>query len=293
MSKPLVFFGTENFSAQVLSSLIEAGFAFEAIITKPDRKKGRGKKMSAPAVKNLAIKYNIPVYQPNNTEELINCINKTSCLAGLLVSFGKIIPQSVIDRFKMGIINLHPSLLPKYRGPSPIESSILNGDQTTGVSVMSLSAKMDAGPVYCQQIYSLNGSETSSFLYQELAQLGAELLIDTLPQIINNSLQPKPQNHQLATYCSLLTKNLSHLDPEQKTASQLECQIRAFEVYPKSRYTLFGYNCIIISAKVSDQPDILSIKTKNNQYLNITQLKSPSGKTVSAEDFINGYSQSR
>src|SRR3990167_4760044 len=139
-SKKILFFGTEDFSAITLRGMIEAGVMPTAVVTKPDTKRGRSQTFTSPAVKLLAKQYNIPVWQPLKLIEIKDDIIALGDVAGVLVSYGKIIPQSILDLFTPGIINLHPSLLPNYRGPSPIESAIMNGDHTTGASIMQLSA---------------------------------------------------------------------------------------------------------------------------------------------------------
>lgn len=289
-SNQLVFFGTEDFSAEVLARLIEAGFDFEAIITKPDAKKGRGQKLQAPTVKIIAENYNIPVFQPQNLTEMRACIAQTSRTVGLLVSFGKIIPQDIIDGFQFGIINLHPSLLPKYRGPSPIETAILNGDDITGVTVMSLDAKMDAGPIYAQTVIQLTPQTTANDLYRLSSQIGSKLLVQTIPKIMTGTLKPEAQIESQASYCKLLIKSQNYLDPESASAQQLANQIRAFERFPRSRMVIFEQPCIITKAIAS--PEITSpinFECKDGNFLNINQLIAPSGKTMSAEGFINGY----
>ncbi len=289
-SKQLVFFGTEDFSAKVLTKLLDAGIKFEAVITKPDLKKGRGQKLQSPAVKEVAKEYGVPVFQPNNLEEMRACIEQTSKFTALLVSFGKIIPQDIIDAFEVGIINLHPSLLPKYRGPSPIETAILNGDEITGVSIMALNAKMDAGPVYAQEVIPLTNKLNARDVYEQAIVIGSRLLIQTLPQIMAKSLTPTPQDESQATYCNLLTKAQSYLQPEIKTAEQLACQVRSFAIFPRSRFVFYDQVCIIEEASADIAPNSpLNLECADGNFLNITKLIAPSGKTMSAEAFVNGY----
>ncbi len=287
-SNQLVFFGTEKFSATVLEKLIKAGFLFEAVITKPDSRKGRGHKMTAPLVKTIALKHQIKVLQPENKQQLIDVTKSLKSNAAVLVSYGKIIPQPVLDHFDIGIINLHPSLLPKYRGPSPIETAIANGDQTTGVSLIKLVAAMDAGPIYAQAKYSLD-KQTASQVYQDLAILGANLMIESLPKILSGDLLATEQNSQQATYCKLLTKEQGYLKPEFFTAVELECQIRAYQIFPRSRYQFENHNCIILEATTNTKPSELAIKAKDGKYLNILKLISPNGKIVDSKSFVNGY----
>ena len=289
-SNPLVFFGTEDYSATVLDNLLGAGIAIEAVITKPDLKKGRGQKLQAPAVKTMAENYNVTVYQPENLTQMRDAIAQTSRFGAILVSFGKIIPQDIIDSFELGIINLHPSLLPKYRGPSPIESAIYNGEQLTGVSIMTLNDKMDAGAIYAQAPVEITPTTTASQLYQQTAQLGSKLLIQILPQIIAGKLIPEPQDDTQATYCSLLTKAQGWLNSEKSSADQLVNQIRAYNVFPKSRLEIYDQICIITNASADNQPTSpLNFECVDGQFLNIHQLIAPSGKTMTATAFINGY----
>src|SRR5690606_15931966 len=159
----------------------------------------------APAVKRIAEAQDIPVWQPIRLLPDDPHWNDVRDNVGVLSSYGKIIPQAIIDLFKPGIINIHPSLLPKYRGPSPIESAIANGDTETGVSIMLLTAEMDAGPIYVQQSYPLDGTETQPELYERLAVFGSQLLVETLPRILDGSLVAEPQTGT-ASYSKLLTK---------------------------------------------------------------------------------------
>ena len=158
ISKTIIFFGTDNFSLIALQGLIDAKYKIAAVVTKPDSKSGRGQQLKFPSVKTLALKHNIAVWQPQKVSDIDdNIVALSTEVIGVLVSFGRIIPKSTIDLFSPGIINLHPSLLPKYRGSTPIESAIINGNKLTGVSIMQLVPAMDAGPVYEQINYQLSG----------------------------------------------------------------------------------------------------------------------------------------
>ena len=292
-NRPIVFFGTEEFSAISLQALINAGFEISAIITKPDSRKGRGQKLQAPTVKKIGEKFGIPVLQPSKMSEIVDFIENLPVRPiGVLVSFGRIIPQNIIELFDGGIVNVHPSLLPKYRGPSPIESAIFNGDKKTGVSIMSLSKEMDAGDVYIQEEFPLKGNETSSELYEACGKIGAEMLINHLPAIINAKMTANPQNESEATYCQLLKKSDAILTPETQTAEQAERQIRALEIFPKSKIQI-GENLLIVnSAKVvNENPNNspLTIKFSDEKFLQIEKITAPSGKQMPAESYINGY----
>jgi methionyl-tRNA formyltransferase len=289
-SAKIIFFGTEDFSLTTLTGLIEAGYDIAAVVTKPDTKRGRGRVLTAPSVKVLAERHNIPVWQPAKLADITGDIQKLQPVTGVLVSYGKIIPQPIIDLFAPGIINLHPSLLPLYRGPSPIESAIINGDSQTGVSIMQLSAAMDAGPVYTAKVHPLTGTETKPELYHALATIGTDLLIESLPSIIDGSLQPTAQDEGAASYSRLLTKNDSLLDLAQLTAEQAERRVRAYLGYPKSKLTVLGHEIIITKAHVGATKNTpLDLICQDGAFLSIDELVSPTGRRMTADAFLNGY----
>jgi methionyl-tRNA formyltransferase len=295
MSKTIIFFGTDTFSATALESLIAADYTIGAVITKPDSKSGRGQQLTAPLVKKIAEEHGIPVWQPSKLIDLIDDIKSLGDTIGVLSSYGRIVPQAIIDLFNPGIINIHPSLLPLYRGPSPIETAIMNGDSQTGVSIMKLTAEMDAGPVYAQEVYPLDGSETASQLYETLSALGGRMLIETLPSIIEGNLLPSPQSNA-AIYCYLLKKEEALLNPDEITAIQAERQVRAYLTFPKTKLLITTRNLnetiIVTKAQVvsdgSNNRDLI-VAFKDNSFLVINELIAPSGKTMSGRDFKNGY----
>lgn len=247
----LVFFGTEDFSAVILSRLLDAGYGIKAVATKPDAQRGRGKQTLPPAVKTIAGEHGIPVLQPEKLNDAAGDIAAFGCQYAVLAAYGKIVPKSILNMFPGGIINVHPSLLPKYRGPSPIESAILNGDQKTGVSLMQLVEAMDAGPVYIQQEYPLSGGETRPELHDALAAVGADMLARHLPAILSGELAPEPQDETQATYCPLIKKSDGVID-WRKPAAQIERAIRAYLGWPGSRTQLFGQDVTLLEVEVSN-----------------------------------------
>ena len=295
-SKTILFFGTDEFSAVSLRALISEGFTVAAVVTKPDSRKGRGRELQPSLVKQIALENNIAVWQPTKMVEIAEPL--TELIAelgekptGVLVSYGKIIPQSIIDMFAPGIMNVHPSLLPKYRGPSPIESAIINGDAETGVSIMLLSAAMDAGPVYKQVTHPLNGSETAPELEHTLAERGAKELTEILPAILNDELHPTPQDDTLATYCQLLQKEDSQINLSVLTAQQAEQRVRAYLAYPKTKMTIAGHLVVVTKAHVSsEQTTVLDVACNDGQFLTVDELIGPSGRAMDAKAFLNGYS---
>jgi methionyl-tRNA formyltransferase len=291
ISKTIIFFGTDTFSAAALRCLIEADYTIGAVITKPDSRSGRGQKVVAPLVKQIAAANNIPVWQPTKLTEVAEGIKALGDVVGVLSSYGRIVPQAIIDLFHPGIINIHPSLLPLYRGPSPIETAILNGDDRTGVSIMKLSAGMDAGPVYAQEIYPLDGTETAPELYETLASLGGRMLIETLPSIIEGALLPTPQQND-AVYCRLLNKEDALLAPSTLTAVQAERHVRAYLAFPKTKLPFKNESVIVTKAHVLTGEQIdkeYIVEFKDASHLVIDELIAPSGKRMSGQAFKNGY----
>jgi methionyl-tRNA formyltransferase len=288
MKKSLVFFGTEQFSVASLEALYRAGYKVACVVTKPDSKRGRGQEISEPPVKALAASRGSRVLQPHKLVEVRDELAGMGAELGVLVAYGKIVPRSIIDLFPLGIINVHPSLLPKYRGPSPIESAILNGDRQTGVSLMRLTAKMDAGPVYAQKTLSLDHPNRME-LYEQLADIGARLLVDNLHLIIEEKLQPRPQNDSQATYTKLISKQDGLLDLS-KSAGELERQIRAYAGWPRSRTAVFGSEIIITKARIAAGPEDGGLIIKCGEgYLEILELIAPSGRLMSGDSYRRGY----
>jgi len=291
INHPIVFFGTEEHSLIALRGLVEANMPVVAVVTKPDAAKGRGKKLTAPAVKIYAEAHNIPVWQPTRLKEITKAIEKLDNPIGILVSYGKIIPKKTLELFTPGIINVHPSLLPKYRGPSPIESAIANRDNRTGVTIMCLVSAMDAGPIYQQVPYALDFTETKPELYNNLFTLGTNLLISKLPAISSGELQPIPQDDSEASYCALLSKDDGNLDLATLTPGEAEARVRAYLGYPRTRITVGEYTIIITKAHgVMTQKTPLDLVCANGAFLSIDELIAPSGKTMSAAEFLRGYS---
>lgn len=289
-SPKIVFFGTEDYSLTTLKSLVEAGYEISAVITKPDAKRGRGHKLAQPPVKIYAKEHNISVWQPVKLREITEKLKDLQPVAGVLVAYGKIIPQSTLDLFDPGIVNIHPSLLPLWRGPSPIEAAISNRDKQTGVTIMKLEAGMDSGPIYNQETVDLDGTETKPELYDRLFGLGSRMITKVLPDILSGKLQPSEQDHGLATYCQLLSKDNALLDPTKLIAAAAEAQVRAHLGFPRTRLNLNNSTLIITKAHVSDQQESpLSVKCNDDKYLVVDELVAPSGKTISAEDYLRGY----
>ena len=260
-------------------------------MTKPAAASGRGLKFKTPKVKFIAERAGVKTFQPEKLSDVIEDLKELEPSHGVLVSYGKILPQEVIDIFPGGIINVHPSLLPEWRGPSPIETTILSGDEQTGISLMLLSAEMDAGPVYKQQVWPLNGTETRLWLYKQLAVAGASLLVDNLEAILDGTLEPKDQDESAATYSKILKKSDGLIDWDSESTMQIERKVRAYQGFPKTTAKIWDkYDVIVTKVRpAQDKNDgELVIGTKDS-YIEVQELTAPSGRSVSGKDFKLGY----
>lgn len=254
MSKRILFFGNERLatgvatSATTLQSLISAGYDVAALVV-AQQPPGNGRQPRLLESAAVAKAAGVPVLAPTRLSQAKAQLAAYRAEAAVLVAYGKIVPQSIIDIFPAGIINIHPSLLPRHRGPTPIESVILAGETATGVSLMQLSSEMDAGPVYAQSDLKLVGNETKQDLADQLLTLGAQLMISHLPAILSGQLKPKPQLTSGVSYDKKIIKTDGQLD-WQLTANQLERQIRAYAGWPKCHTKLMNSEVIITTAQV-------------------------------------------
>ena len=210
-------------------------------------------------------------------------------LKGILASFGVMIKSDVLDLFEPeGILNIHPSLLPKYRGSSPIETAILNGDKELSVSIMKLVKAMDAGPIYYQDTFTFNNNEEKDLIYKTLSEAGANWLVEN----IDNLPAPVEQDNSKATFTAKLDKSMSPLKPETKSADELLNEVRAFKGFPKSKHDFFGLDCIVLKAHTSDSEESkLSLKCVDDRYLIVDEIQPAGRKPMDAKSFLNGYAK--
>lgn len=252
MPKRLLFFGNERLATGVtteapsLQALVDAGYEVSAVIIAQNQP-AKSRKAREIEIAARASQLRIPVIAPDRLREARDELAAFEAEAAVLVAFGKIVPAEIIDLFPRGIINIHPSLLPQHRGPTPIESVILMNQKETGVSLMQLSPKMDAGPVYAQETVLLRGNETKQQLADQLLCLGRDMLIQYLPQILSGHLQPAEQNDMAATYDRLITKADGELQFVDKPAAELEREVRAFAGWPRSRCRI-GTTEVVVTA---------------------------------------------
>lgn len=295
-SKNLIFFGNERLSsgfapdgAPTLEALIGAGYDVKAVVANYEA--GTSRKARELEIEAVARKHDIPVLLPDRPKDIIEELKAFDAEIGVLVAYGRIIPQSVIDIFPKGILNIHPSLLPRYRGSIPIEQAILDGATETGVSVMGLVKEMDAGPIYAQQTVALTGNETKQELTAKLLVTGGKLILDVLPSALDGSAKPKPQDESQATFTSLINKSDGNMDTN-KSAERLEREVRAYAVWPKSRLEVYGHQVVVTKARVAQTiEDGVLVIAANPGHLEIEELIAPSGKKMTGADFMRGYAK--
>jgi methionyl-tRNA formyltransferase len=249
----VIFFGNERLAtglttdAPTLRSLISAGYDIVAVVSHhTDSRSRNGRNLE---IAEAAAEHGIPVLLPERPADIIEQLKAYDARIGVLVAYGKIVPESIINIFPCGIVNIHPSLLPGHRGPIPIESVILDGSRETGVSIMQLVRGMDAGPVYGQFRLPLSQNETKATLATALLQAGGALLLELLPGILDGSCQPAVQDDSAATYDERITKEAGVLD-FTKPAEQLEREVRAYIGWPGSRTSVGNTDIIITAAHV-------------------------------------------
>ncbi len=282
------FFGTGPLAESVLAALVRAGYTPTLLVTKPDAPQGRYLEMSSPHIKTWAEMNNIPVLQPQKLDsEFYHQLVTSNYQLFIVASYGKIIPYDILSIPTHGVLNVHPSLLPKYRGPSPIESVLLEGDMTTGVSIIKLDALMDHGPILAQTAFIINPNMTVGVMEVECGQLGGELLVQVLPHYIDGTLIPKEQDHDQATICKKITKELGEITLTTN-AAEVQRKYRALTPWP-SLYFFIDHKDKKIRIKVTSV-DLTLTGTETLIASDIILKIVPEGKhEMSFEDFKRGY----
>ncbi|NCB20552.1 MAG: methionyl-tRNA formyltransferase [Clostridia bacterium] len=305
-----IFMGTPDFAVPTLKKLIESeNIEIQAVFCQPDKAANRGKKIQQAPTKIIALEQQIPVYQPDKLSLELENIKELEPDLIIVIAYGKIIPQSILDIPKYGALNIHASLLPKYRGSSCLQAAILNGDEKTGVTIMKLDAKMDTGPILRQRELKLAGTETANDLHDTLSQMGADLLLETIADYLNKKLQPIAQDDSQATYVSLIKKEDAKLDPKLD-AETLERKVRAYYPWPGTYLELSnGEKLKILAAKLrirenkkteggQDNLHIGSFHLENKDLflkcgqndLHILKLQRENRNALSASEFLKGNS---
>ena len=245
----VVFMGTPSFAAPVLSGLLDAGHEVAGVYTRPDRRAGRGRRLLAPEMKSFAAERGLPVLQPPSLreEEAQRILAALSPELMVVAAYGLLLPPAVLDIPPLHCLNIHPSLLPRHRGPSPVAAAIMEGDEETGVTVMRLDEGMDTGPIVARRSARIDGEETGETLTARLFQMGADLLVDTLPAWSKGEIEPQPQDEALATVTPRLSREDGDIDwslPAVRTARQ----VRAYHPWPGAYTTWGGRSLKVIEA---------------------------------------------
>jgi methionyl-tRNA formyltransferase len=297
----LVFCGTPAFAVPTLERLVEAGFTVSLVATQPDRPRGRGMEFASSPVKQKALELDLPITQPEkikNNGEFREQITGLNPDAIIVVGYGRIIPQWMIDLPPLGNINLHASLLPKYRGAAPIQWAIANGDSMTGVTSMRIDAGLDTGDILLQKQLTIEVHDTALTLGPRLAAIGSELMVDTLIQLQAGTLRPSPQESDKATLAPILKKEDGRID-FHRTADDICNRLRGFQPWPGAFTTFRGKNLNVWQAKPVQREtplaelllenDSLLVGCGNKTSLAIIELQPEGKKRMSAHDFIQGY----
>ncbi len=304
----IIFIGTPEFGAIVLEGLVKNDFKPALVVTETDKPVGRKKIITPPLVKVTALRYDIPIAQPERIENLKAEIENLKPDLAIVAAYGQIIPKDILSIPKHGFLNVHPSLLPKYRGPSPVQYAILNGDKETGATIMLMAEKLDHGPILANGRLPIDSQITYRELHNKLAELGAEILLQTIPGWISGKIKPLPQDETKATYTKILEREDGKID-WKKSAEEIERQIKAFLPWPGSfaecENNKFGIKTIKIwKAGTQEQTEAGSSGTHGKTYLAangqiavqtgknfliIEELQPESGKRMKSAEFLKGH----
>jgi methionyl-tRNA formyltransferase len=297
----IVFMGTPDFAAKSLERLYSDGHDIAGVFTQADKPRNRGMKLSFSPVKELALAHNTPVFQPVTLKDGIaaGIIRELDCDLMALVAYGKILTKEIIDLPPYGSINIHGSLLPKYRGASPVQHAILNGDTETGVTSQYIAEEMDAGDIILVKKTAIGEDETSGELFERLCILGAELLSETVEAIGKGTARRSPQNPNEVTYAPKLSRDMSPID-WIKSASEIKNKVRGLSPWPAATMELDGKTLKVFSVDISDKKvdeipgNIITVGKAGIEIacvdgsVLVREVQAPGGKRMPAADYLRG-----
>lgn len=299
----LIFCGTPRFAVPTLEKLVEAGHSVPLVVTQPDRPRGRGMELAISPVKETAIRLGLPVIQPDtikNNDELRGQLVALRPDAIIVVGYGRILPQWMIDLPRLGNLNLHASLLPKYRGAAPIQWAIAHGESVTGVTTMRIDAGLDTGDILLQREVPIGPEETAETLAPKLAATGADLMLETLQGLERGQIRPIPQDHSKATLAPILKKEDGRID-FQRAATEICNRLRGFQPWPGAHTLFRGRPLQVHQARPVDQAVALApgqlvadsthllAGSGGQTTIELIELQPEGKRRMSAQDFINGY----
>jgi methionyl-tRNA formyltransferase len=303
MDKPrILFMGTPAFAIPALESLIRQDYPIIGVVTQPDRPRGRGQATSSPPVKRIAIEHGLNILQPEKVRDhfFLETVRDLAPEVVIVAAFGQILPGEIIHDTKEGCINIHPSLLPKYRGATPINRASMQGDETTGVTIMRMDEGVDSGAILLQEETQIGSEETFGALHDRLAKKGAELLLVALDRMLTGTLHSHPQDHRLATTAPRLEREECHIQ-WQNDCRKIALQIRGLSPIPSAFTCLDGKQLKVFmgaaeTAPVAEAPGTVVGETPiglrvaaGNGYLLLKEMQLAGKKRMLAHDFLRGY----
>jgi methionyl-tRNA formyltransferase len=296
----LVFAGTPAFAAVALRALLESGYEIVLVLTQPDRPSGRGMRLAPSEVKQLAVGSGLPIFQPSSlkSQESQDRIRSAGAEVMVVAAYGLLLPLSVLEMFPLGCINIHASILPRWRGAAPIQRAILAGDGRTGISIMRMEEGLDTGPVYLEREIEIAPDDTAGTLHEKLASLGARCIVESLPRIADSTLQPTRQTDAGVTYARKIEKHEAVINWGD-SATEIARQIRAFNPFPGASTTVGGESLKIWKARagalegarpgqIIDVSDGRLIVCCGTGSLSIIELQRAGGKRLSTGEFLRG-----
>ena len=300
----IVYMGTPDFAVEPLEAIIKAGYEVAAVVTQPDKQKGRGKEVKMTPVKECALRHGIPVFQPVKIKEpeAVAELEKYQADLFVVAAFGQLLSEEILNMPEYGCINIHASLLPAYRGAAPIQWAVLNGEKESGVTIMQMDKGLDTGDMLLKRSVELSPKETGDSLHDKLMHLGAELFVEALPKLEKGELVPEKQKDELSSYAKKLTKAMGQID-WSKDAVSLERWIRGLNSWP-SAYTFFGGKTLKIweaqvaeenGAQKAEPGQVVSVSREGftvacgQGALQILSLQLEGKKRVLTREFLLGY----
>ena len=298
----IVFMGTPDFAVPALEALIEAGHEITAVVTQPDRPKGRGKELAISPVKECALKHGLKIMQPEKIkdEAAVSQLKQIDADVYVVAAFGQILSQEILDIPRLGCVNIHASLLPKYRGAAPIQQAIIEGEKSTGITIMQMNAGMDTGDILATASIPIGEEDTAGTMFDKLSALGGELVTQTLPRLEAGEITPVPQDNALSTKCGKITKEMGHINWNMSSA-KIRSLVQAMNPWPSSFTGVSGKILKIWRARALNEPakgapgtvsevtkDSFLVNTGNGQ-LEVLEVQLEGKKRMKTADFLLGY----